>query len=311
MCSTQRQAAIGFSLAVMLGALLLVATSAHAQANEGNERYRVKKGDTLELIAAEYYGNRIHKIYIMVENGLDHDKPLKPGQRLRIPISQRITTSAGDSLRALAETHLGNSSRANYLAEFNNLKPTATLAVGQQLTIPMRVNYRANGTEKLKDIALSLFDDKKQAGLLRAYNGLDSDELSEGQIISVPLPKVQIQASKVSPPDADASARAAERNTMMERALRALPRARNAWRIGDFGTVKQELTRLELDYLDTEPATEAGLLLGSAYIAFEDTDSALATFSKVLRRNKDVVLSPKEFSPKVISVWSQVVDSAR
>lgn len=311
MSITQRQGALGLSLAVLLGAIFLLPMSADAQTTQGNERYRVRKGDTLELIAAEYYGNRVHKIYIMVENGLDHDKPLKPGQRLRIPVSQRITTSAGETLGALAETHLGNASRANYLAEFNNLKATATLAVGQELTIPMRVNYRANGKEKLRDIALSLFDDAKQAELLQAYNALESNELSEGQIISVPLPKVQIQASKVRPPDADASARAAERATMMDRAMRALPRARNAWRTGDFGTVKQELTRLELDYLDTEPATEAGLLLGSAYIAFEDTDSALATFSKVFRRNKDVVLSPKEFSPKVISVWSQVVDPAR
>ncbi len=311
MSITNRQRAAGLAIALAAAIAFVVPTSADAQPSNGNERYRVRKGDTLELIAAEYYGNRIHKIYIMVENGLDHDKPLKRGQRLRIPVSQRITTSAGDTLGALAETHLGNSSRAAYLAEFNNLQATTTLAVGQELTIPMRVNYRANGNEKLRDIALSLFADKKQADFLRDYNGLEGDELTAGQIISVPVPKVQIQESKYRPPDADASARVIERSKMMARAIRAMPRARNAWRSGDFGVVKQELTKLELDYLDTALATEAGVLLGSAYIAFEDTDSALATFSKVLRRDKDIVLSPKEHSPKVRSVWRQVVDSAR
>jgi LysM repeat protein len=311
MGSSQCKRALRLALALVVGVALLVPAISHAQSSHGNERYKVRKGDTLELIAAEYYGNRIHKIYIMVENGLDHDKPLKRGQRLRIPVSQRITTSAGDTMRALAETHLGNASRAAYLAEFNNMNASTSLAVGQELTIPMRVNYRANGSEKLRDIALSLFADAKQAELLREYNGLDSAELSAGQIISIPVPKVQIQASKYRPPDADASARATERRNMTERAMRAMPLARNAWRIGDFGTVKQELTRLELDYLDTELATEAGLLLGSAYIAFEDTDSALATFSKVLRRNKEVVLSPRDYSPKVRSVWLQVAESAR
>lgn len=296
-------------LAMTLALAVVIPRQAPAQSNNGNERYKVRKGDTLELIAAEYYGNRVHKIYIMVENGLDHDKPLKRGQRLRIPVSERITTAAGDTLAGLADTHLGNASRAAYLAEFNNLAPKTTLAVGQELTIPMRVNYRAIGTEKLRDVALSLFADAKQAGLLREYNGLDSDELNPGQIISVPVPKVQIQASKHRPPDAEASARATERRNMLQRAARALPRARNAWRSGDFGTVKQELTKLEVAYLDTELATEAGLLLGSAYIAFDDVDSALATFGKVARRNDEVVLDPKVHSPKVIEVWNQVAST--
>jgi LysM repeat protein len=302
--------AVFFALATLAALAVAMPVRADAQTSRGNERYKVRKGDTLELIAAEYYGNRVHKIYIMVENGLDHDKPLKPGQRLRIPVSERITTEPGDTLASLADVHLGNSSRVAYLAEFNNMKPTSTLAVGQELTIPMRVNYRANGSEKLRDIALSLFADARQASLLRDYNGLDSDELSPGQIISVPVPKVQIQASKFRPPDAEASARATERRTMMERAQRALPRARNAWHSGDFAKVKQELTKLDVDYLDTELATEAGLLLGSAYIAFDDVDSALATFSKVARRNGEVVLDPKEHSPKVREVWSQAADTS-
>ena len=75
--------------------------------------------------------------------------------------------------------------------------------------------------------------------------------------------------------------------------------------------MKQELTKLEVDYLDTELATEAGLLLGSAYIAFDDLDSALATFSKVARRNKEVVLSAKEHSPKVRKVWTQAASTVR
>lgn len=289
---------------VALTLALALALPLHALAQPGgNERYRVRKGDTLELLAAEYYGNRAHKIYIMVENGLDHDKPLKRGQRLRIPVSQRITTSNGDTLSALAETYLGSKDRGSYLAEFNNLAPGTTLALGQELTVPMRVNYKAKGKEKLRDVALSLFADAKQAKLLRDYNALESDELTAGQVLSVPLPKVQIQASKYRPPDAEASARAEERRRVTERALRTLPKVRNAWRAGNFALVKHELTQFDFDYLDTDMATDAGILLGSAYIAFNDEDSALKAFGKVAQRNPELVLSPKEHSPKVLKVW--------
>lgn len=284
---------------------------AQGQPGRGYERYRVRKGDTLELLAAEYYGNRVHKIYIMVENGLDHDKPLKRGQRLRIPVSQRITTSAGDTLAALAETHLGSVKRTGYLAEFNHLEASSTLALGQVVTVPMRVNYRAKGNEKLRDIALGLFADAKQAKLLRSFNMLDTDELRPGQVISVPVPKVQLQASKYRPTDAVASARATERLDMIEKAQQALPKARIAWRSGDFEEAKHQLTPINIDYLDTDLATKAGLLLGSAYLAYDDEDSALAVFGKVLRRNPELVLSAKEHSPKVRAVWNRAADSKR
>jgi LysM repeat protein len=293
-------------VALALALALAVPALSWAQSG-GNERYRVRKGDTLELLAAEYYGNRAHKIYIMVENGLDHDKPLKRGQRLRIPVSQRITTSKGDTLGALAETYLGSEARGAYLAEFNDLAPGTTLALGQELTVPMRVNYKASGQEKLRDVALSLFADAKQAKLLRDYNALETEELSAGQVISVPLPKVQIQASKYRPPDAEASARAEKRRSMTERALRTLPKVRNAWRAGDFDMVKRELTQIDFDYLDSDLATDTGILLGSAYIAFDDEDSALRAFGKVVQRNPDLVLSPREHSPKVLKVWKLAV----
>ena len=126
---------------ILLASLALLAPAASAQPpDSGIERYRVRKGDTLELLAAEYYGNRIHKIYIMVENGLDHERALKSGERLRIPVSERITTAEGDTLEGLAESYLGSASRARYLAEFNNLDEGTTLPLGQEILIPLRVS---------------------------------------------------------------------------------------------------------------------------------------------------------------------------
>ncbi len=296
-------------LSSLIAVVIALPALSEAKPTSGVERYKVRKGDTLELLAAEYYGNRVHKIYLMVENGMDHDRALKPGERLQIPVSETITTAAGDTLTGLAESHLGSASRAKYLAEFNSLDLETTLALGQELIVPMRVSYRAKRDEKLRDIALGLFTDARLAALLRDYNGLDSDTLTAGQTISVPVPKVKVQTSKRRPPSADEDARASRRNEMMRRAAQAIPTAKLAWRAGDFATVKHELTRLELDYLDASYAIDAGVLLGAVYIAYDDTDSALATFSKVLSRAPSFVLDKKLHSPKVRAIWTRAKET--
>ncbi|MCP4444387.1 MAG: LysM peptidoglycan-binding domain-containing protein [Myxococcales bacterium] len=300
-----------FFLRFILVATLAIAlpASANAKPTSGIERYKVRKGDSLELLAAEYYGNRVHKIYLMVENGMDHQRPLKPGERLRIPVSATITTAAGDTLGGLAESYLGSSNRAKYLAEFNGLDVETTLALGQELIVPLRVRYRAKGDENLRDIALGLFADASLAELLRDYNDLEGDTLAAGQLISVPVPKIKVQASKRRPPSADEDARASKRTDMMRRAALALPIAKSAWRAGGFATVKRELTRLELDYLDASFATDAGILLGSVYVAYDDVDSALAAFTKVLSRAPGLVLDEKIHSPKVRAVWNRAKEA--
>ena len=297
-------------LLALIAALGLFVPSASAQTpDSGIERYRVRKGDTLELLAAEYYGNRIHKIYIMVENGLDHERALKPGERLRIPVSERITTAVGDTLEALAESYLGSASRAKYLAEFNNLEEDTTLALGQEILIPLRVSYRAKGNEKLRDVALGLFANAKQATLLRDYNGLESDDLQPGQVIIVPVPKLEVQVSKRKPADADSAARAGKRAQMTRQAQEALPTARAAWQAGEFTLVKHHLTKLDIDYLDTDLASRVGILLGATYIAFDDEDSALALFARVLSRAPELTLDPREHSPKVRKAWERAVQA--
>jgi len=271
------------------------------------ERYRVRKGDTLELLAAEYYGNRVHKIYLMVENNWEHDRPLVVGERIRIPMSTRVTTASGDTLQGLAELHLGSPKRAKYLAEFNNLKQNDVLALGQELVIPLRVHYHVKDNENLRDIALSLFANAKRTTLLREYNDLQSDTLKAGQILSIPVPKVRLQASKRRPRSRNANARAKKRKEMMRKAAVAIPRAKAAWRNGDFAQVKHELTPLQFDYIDAKFAIPGSLMLGSVYLAYNDTDSAIAIFSKLQERHPKLTLTPKRHSPKVRKAWSKAL----
>jgi LysM repeat protein len=296
-------------LAVGLVCSLCLAESARAQPTPAEEAagvamHRVQRGDTLELLAAEYYGDRRHKIYIMVENRLDHARDLKPGERLRIPVSTEVTAGVGDTLSGLAAQYLGNERRAKYLAEFNGIESGGTVAAGMSITVPLRVTYRAARRESLAAIAAGLFADSKKAELLKEYNFLRRDSLDKGEAIVVPI-YLRVHPSKRRPPDAGSVALLARRTESLKNAQRDLPEARKAWEKGDYGRVRSLLAAQvsSFPYLDTQLVVDIGVLLGGAYVAFDDLDTARTHFQQVLERAPGLALSAFEYSPKVCEVW--------
>jgi LysM repeat protein len=292
--------------AIVIAIVLALAPRAHA--DEDTQSYRVKKGDTLELIAAEFYGDHQHTmIFIMVANKIQHPRPLIPGDRLKIPTNREVTTVKGDTFRSLAKTYLGDADRASFLAEFNRMSVDDSLATGTTVLIPFRVTHTAAGPETLAQISLAYFGDAKEAEMLRTYNHLaDKQQLEKNETLIVPNFHVRVRAEKLPAIDAEATARRAEQKQAAANAQTALLRARTAWSRGDFADVKSALVGVakELDYLDAETATAVGVLLGKAYVAFDDTTSAVAIFAEVLARS-NYQMSAYAESPKVIAAWKQ------
>lgn len=308
---TGRRARLALAGTVLLAASR-VAAAQPAEADGAPELagvaiHKVQRGDTLELLAAEYYGDRRHKIYIMVENRLDHARELKPGERLRIPVSNEVTAGVGDTLANLATQYLGDERRAKYLAEFNGIDPDGTVAAGMSITVPLRVTYRAARRETLGSIAAALFADSRKSQLLKDYNFLRRDFMEKGEAIVVPI-YLRVHPSKRRPPDAASMALLARRTESMETARKALPEARKAWERGDYARVRSLLAGhvSAFPYLDTELVVEIGVLLGAAYVAFDDPDTARTHFQQVRERAPGMPLSAFEYSPKVCDVWRKV-----
>jgi LysM repeat protein len=289
-------------------ALVFVVALGRAHAEEDTQGYRVKKGDTLELVAAEFYGDHQHTmIFLMVANKIQHPRPLVPGEKLKVPTNREVTTVKGDKFSSLAKTYLGDADRASFLAEFNRMGVDDSLATGTTILVPFRVTHTAAGPETLPQISLAYFGDAKEAEMLRTYNNLgDKQQLEKNETLIVPNFHVRVRAEKLPAIDAEANARRAEQKQAAAKAQTALLRARTSWLRGDFADVRSALVGVakELDYLDAETATAVGVLLGKAYVAFDDTTSAVAIFAEVLARSSYQMSAYAE-SPKVIAAWKQ------
>lgn len=290
---------------LIAAALLAIAAPARAGADDDTVSRVVQAGDTLELLAAEYYGDRGDSLFIMAANKMQHPRPLKKGERVRVPVSREITTSVGDTFESIAQADLGDARRAPLLAEFNGLAPDDSLAAGTVLSVPFTISYTAESDIGLDRIAAAYYKDPAKAKILEAYNFLDKDSLAKGESIEVPIFHVRVREEMLPAIDAEAKARSEKRRVMQDQALTALPGARAAWRAGDFAAVKRDLIKVDTDYLDVKLAVEIGVLLGGAYVATGDTDSALATFKRVLERRPKQALDAYRFSPKIRDVWKR------
>ena len=287
---------------------LVLGRSALAQ-NDDTLAYRVRQGDTLEVVAAEFYGDKTLTMFIITENKLLEPKQykpraLRPGERLRVPVTREIATAKGDGFEQLAQTYLGDSKRAQYLADYNNIAIDQNLPAGTALLVPLHVTHTAqNGGESLTAIAQLYYGDGKQAELLKKYNGLDKPGIEKGESIIVPL--MRAKSTKTIPLDADAKDRHDKQKKAIADAQLALPKARGAWIVGDFAGVKAALDKVvdETDYLDAATAVDIDVLLGKAHVAFDEQDAAVAAFTHAIDRRPRYTLAPYSDSPKVLAAW--------
>ena len=289
--------------------IALLAATAFAQPEATVLSYRVQKGDTLDVLAAEFYADRNDAIFIMAENHMKTLRRLNPGERLRIPVTREIRTEKGDNFESLAQRYLGDAKRAPFLAEFNHRSVEESLATGTELTIPFHVTHTATATESLASISSLYFGNSKHADELAKYNGLDKTSLDKGDQIDVPILTVRVRDVKMPPLDQDSQARDKQRREATALAQTALPAAHTAWLQGDFARVKEALAPLadKTDFLDTDTAIDVDLLLGKAHVAFDDTPLAIAAFTRVLARRPRYELSPYHDSPKVLEAWHKAV----
>lgn len=284
--------------------LLVLVLASTASAQTATVTIRAGKKESLDLIAAEFYGDRAYREFIVVENKLK--KAVQPYQRLRIPVTKDVTTAKGDTFATLAETYLGDEKRAQFLADYNSLPVDESFATGTALTIPFQVAYVSDG-ESLGSIAARFYGDSKQADLLKRYNFLDKNTLEKGESIEIPVLTVRVRPAKLPQLDTESKDRRRQLAKITEMASTALPAARAAYAQGDFGHVLSVIEPFadQLEYLDSNTAVSIGMLLGKAHIAFDRVDEAVKALTQVHERKPTFKVNGYDESPKVIDAWKK------
>jgi LysM repeat protein len=298
-------------------AVALVVLGISAAASAKVVVYSAKSGDTPESIAADYYGNRSQAIFILETNGLERDKPLRPGQKVRIPTAFHYRVRKGDTLEGLAKRFLDDGRRAPFLAAFSGLRPTDKLREGQDLLIPFQHVHRTEVPESLQSVARAFYGDASKAKLLADYNFRSAPMLAKGERVLVPIGHVHIRAVKLQPvverpvgkmkeapapvvmvaPPKEAQKREAE---LAEKVGKSLAIAEKAYKDGSYSDVPAVLDKV----LTEEEPSEAQLaelfrLKAFAYVALGLDDLAVNAFREVLARKPDVALDEATVSPKI------------
>ncbi len=150
---------------------------------ESGNYYVVQSGDSLWKIANKY-GITVNELKNL--NGLTSNN-LSVGQILEVPGSSSsgtYTVKAGDSLWSIANRY---NTTVSELKSLNGLS-SDNLSIGQVLTLPSNVNAGGNTyTVKSGDSLWSIANRyNTTVSELKSLNGLSSDNLSIGQVLTLP-----------------------------------------------------------------------------------------------------------------------------
>jgi LysM repeat protein len=99
--------------------------------------HRVRKGDTLALIAKRYLNDAKKSQGLARLNRIKDPKSLSPGIKIVIPVEILHTAKEGESLSSIAKKYYGHFDASELIALYNNVKDPVNLKVGTRLILPI------------------------------------------------------------------------------------------------------------------------------------------------------------------------------
>lgn len=106
-------------------------------------RYRLRRGETLEMIAARFLDDKRRAPFLAQWSGLPRGEKGREGQDVVVPFQLVHKAPAPESLQALARNYYGDPGQAKLLASYN-FRASPVLAPGDRLIVPItHVRVRA------------------------------------------------------------------------------------------------------------------------------------------------------------------------
>ena len=291
---------------------LLLTAAAHARADEAVVHV-VRPGETLAAIADLYYGESKRENAIVAENalGADGGQAIVVGLRLIIPTVRYHRVQEGETWAALAERYYGDVRRAFVLIDANAAGAGKQPAAGAQLLIPHPLRYLGSSHDPVRQAAREFYDGStKTIVMLRRFNGLKGSRGVRGDILLLPLANLVLseQGKKLAQEQGKALADAADARDRQLSVHDELPALREHVQRGRYVEAVALANRLlGMGQLTGNQIVTIQRELGTALVALDREDLALAAFKALLEKQPDVELGLGDTSPRVL----HVLDSAK
>jgi hypothetical protein len=236
-------------------------------------RYRLKHGETLELIAQRFLDDKRRAPFLAQWSGLARGDKGREGEEVLVPFQFVHRAGAPESLQAIARGYYGDPGQSRLLAAYN-FRSSPVLAPGERLLVPIaHVRVRAVHLAPLKAPADKMAD----------------------KVPETPSP--------------DAAKREAE---LAARVAARLQQAEQSYKEGSYPDVPAQLTKL-LSEEDPSEAQLVAIhrLLACAYVALGAEEVAVKEFREVLERDPDATLDPATVSPKIRAAFERARRSGK
>lgn len=285
-------------------ALLALAPGSRAQSGFVHV---VATGETLASIAQRYYGDPRKEIVLVAENGLTDQQGVRivTGMRLSIPSVAHHRVRTGETWSSISERYYGEARRSFSLIDVNRASPEQP-AEGAELLIPYPLRHVAEQGDTVQRVANTyLGGSDDHVRLLMRFNALTSTRLSRGQVVLVPLADLLLSDEGRRAYEAATGATAGgEIRALQESVTAELPALAEHVRRGRYlEAIALGHRLLGAGHLTGNQIVTIERELGTAYVALDRTDDAVAAFRAALERQPDLELDTVRTSPRVLEAF--------
>jgi hypothetical protein len=154
----------------------------------------VLPGETLAQIAARTYGDPKLEHVLAGANALDvgGGGAIVPGMRLEIPAPAYHHVVLNETWYELALAWLGDTKRADVLANANRAQAWVPPEEGREVEIPAVLSVIAGENENDMTLAGRYLGDVNKAWIIDAYNFRKTGPFRRGEVVLVPLPELTL-----------------------------------------------------------------------------------------------------------------------